>query len=249
MLALSYVVVLFWRSGGVSRGVPEDWWLYLFSYTLLGLALSVAERIHVWWQWRGAVQRMRSLDPADRDVRLGRMWLSGMRRRLAARVRDEGEVEVVNGLERFPFARGARREMAAIFWASAVIGVGLQVAPIVGVLHVSRAVGWVMLGIGTVFTVGAAWARQRTRHMETTLELNSFTIAEVGANGERRVFRWGDPLTLRGRPRLRRLELTVEGRRDYIALDYARVGIDRAVRIVLERGGFAVAEALDSSPQ
>lgn len=136
VLALTYVALLFWRSGGVSRGVPDDWGRYVFAYGLLNMAL---------------------------------------------------------------YGAGANPGLLA------------------------------------------AWARQRARYMETMLEVGPFTIAEVHPSGERRVFRWGDPLLLRGRARLRRLELSAAGRPDYIALDYERVGIDRAVRLVLERGGFNAA--------
>ena len=238
VLLLTYLAALFWPSGGVSRGVPDDWWLYLVSYSVLSTALYFAERLHGWWQWRRAVQRMRSLDPAVRDARFARMWLSGVRRQLASRVRDEGEVEVVDGLERFPFARGAQRAVATGFWTCAAIGVALQVVLIAGVPHVRRPVGWVMLVIGTLFTVAAAWTRVRLRHMETVLEVSLFAIAEVQPNGVRRSYRWADPLLLRGRPHLRRLELSMEREPGYISLDYDRVGIDRAVQIVLERGGF-----------
>jgi hypothetical protein len=67
--------------------------------------------------------------------------------------------------------------------------------------------------------------------------MSAFPIAEVGRTGKR-VLTWGGPLVLSANPRWRRLELRVPSRREHIALDYDRIGIDRVFFLVLRLGQF-----------
>ena len=48
---------------------------------------------------------------------------------------------------------------------------------------------------------------------------------------------WSQPLWVRNRPRLGRVELGVRGHPEYIALDYSRLGIMRIVDLVAEYAG------------
>ncbi|NUO64830.1 MAG: hypothetical protein HOQ34_14775 [Gemmatimonadaceae bacterium] len=236
VLFLTYVALLLWRifSG---RGL-DDWWRYVLVFGLLNYALYFSERVYLWRQRRRLVHAVRAMDPRDAEALLGRHWLAGQRRVLADEVAAEGVVETDGWVERYPFARGARRAIHASFWASVGIGLALCAVLVLDAHRVTPAVAWSIWGLATASGFVAAFARRMIRRTETVLELSRFSIAEVAPDGSRRVIRWGAPLVLRARRGLRRLELSVAGRPGCIALDFDRVGIDRAVRLVLRYGGF-----------
>ena len=93
--------------------------------------------------------------------------MSRQERQLEDRVRAEGEIEIVGGIERFPFARGAVRAVTAAFWIAVILGVSLQAALILGNDNLTRWGGWLVFAAGTLCAVLAAWARKRLHHMET----------------------------------------------------------------------------------
>jgi hypothetical protein len=237
-LFAAYAVLLLWRTS--SGAGLADWWKHLLVFVALTRLSYVAERVTAWWGVRRAVQTLRALDPAARDARLGRLWMDSAGRELADLVAAEGEAEVGAAVERFPFARGAKRGTVAALWSAlsgaAVLLVSLLVTP----RALPPAGAWAAWAGATLLLGGAAVARARLRHLETVLEVSAFGVAEVHPDDTRRVLRWGGPLVLRGRPRLRRLELSAPGAPTYIALDLDRVGIDRAVALVLRHGGFDV---------
>lgn len=242
-LVLCYVALLLWRSGFGGRDALEDWWLYMLGFAVIQFLLSVSGRVHEWWEWRRAVQALRALGPAERDARLSRLWLSGARRQLDTLVRAEGDVESDGIVERFPFARGPQRAMSAVFWAAAAMSLVILLALMTKLVGTTGVLGWGLFVIAICLAVIAAWARQRLSYMESILEIGPFLVVLIHSDGTRRTIRWSDSLLLRGRPRLRRLELSAAGRPGFVALDYDRVGIDRALALVLERGGFDLSPA------
>lgn len=236
VLFLTYLALFLWRvfSG---RGL-DDWWRYVLVFGLLNYALYFAQRVHLWRQRRLVVRTVRAMDPRDAEALLSRRWLAGQRRALADEVAAEGEVETDGMVERYPFARGAVRAIHAGFWIAVGVGLALCALLVLDARRLSPTLAWSIWGLATASGFVAAFARRMIRRTETVLELSRYSIAEVAPDGSRLVIRWGMPLVLRARRRLRRLELGVEGRPGWIGLDFDRVGIDRAVRLVLRYGGF-----------
>jgi len=233
-LYAAYVALLLWRGRG---GVPDDWWEYLILFAAVDAAMTGAAVLYERWLVRRAVRVLRGLDPAHRDERLQRIWMSDARRYLADRVAAEGVPERQGSVERFPFAHSDRRENTLLFWALA-LGAAVPLALLLARPPEAPTVGWTGWWVAVACLVGLTAVRRRGRHLTTTLEITPFAVAELGAGGHRRALRWGQALVLRNRPWRRRLELSAAGHPDFIALDYERVGFERVVRLVLEYGGF-----------
>lgn len=235
-LFVVYSGLLLWRSRGTPDGTPPDWWKMILIFAALNFLLDLAARIAYWWAGRRAIQKYRAMDPRlSRDI-IFRNQSSTLMRRLGEAVEREGDAEVGGAVERFPFARGARIATTSAFVGAVALGLILLVTLAVPLARVPAVLGWVMWSVACLCAVGAAWARRRLRHLETILEMTAFTIAEVGPHA-RRVLHWNETLVLVSRPRWRRLELRRPGAREFIALDYDRVGIHRAVyRVLLHFG-------------
>ena len=237
-LSVCYIALLLWRTDVATRGIPDNWWLYVLGFAVLSFALSGIERLAAWWQWRTAVRAIRALSPDQRRAHLQRIWLSGTRQQLTGLVDAEGTVATEGAIERFPFARGARRAILSVFWIAAGGSALLQVTVIARAAHTSSFLAWSLFAVSIVLALIAAWTRHRGQHMQTILEVGPFAVAELRADGTRRIIRWSQPLMLRARPRLRRLELSVMGQTDFIAIHYDRVGVLRALELILHRGRF-----------
>ncbi len=200
-------------------------------------AIVLAANIRQAWRVRRVVHRLRSMAPDDRDQVLGRQLSPEVREFYERRLAAEGAVDVDGFVERFPFSRVDRRETLAVFWGATTIAtVGLAVGLGVSGLEERWRGPALVVGIGAVLVMfGLA---RRFQRLASVIELTPFAIIEVRADGCRRWLYWNQPLVLRKRGWLRRLELAPQGAPGHIAIDYGRVGFDRLVAVILERGGF-----------
>ena len=246
-LSLVYGALVIWR-GRATGGTPDNWWMYIAVFAALNFGLTLASRLGVWWQGRMAVQKYRAMGPARQALALKAISSLPRGRQFAERVRLEGQPDIGQAVERYPFARGARVAALTAFITAIALGAALLGGLVLRAHSLAPVTAWTMWIAGCVAAVLAAWARRRLKHTESVLEISAFSIAEAGPEGKR-MLRWGGPLLLSARPRWRRLELRVPGQREYIALDYDRVGIDRALQLVLHFGGFAAAEGSPPNEQ
>ena len=94
------------------------------------------------------------------------------------------------------------------------------------------------LAIGMGAVVAMPVLSRRFYRLASVIELTPFAIIEVRADGRRRWLYWTQPLELRNYRWLRRLELAPQGGQGHIPIHYARIGFERLLAVVLERGGF-----------
>ena len=247
-LFLAYVVLLIWRTRREGE-TPADWWRYIALFAALSFALSIAERIRSWWNGRRVVQRYRAIDPEVRPELLRMLKGSVLTQPIAWQLEREGDAEIGGTVERFPFARGARVATRAGFIVALLLGLGLLFPLVVVPSAVSPPLAWSAWVLACICGALAAWARRRMKHLYSMLEISSFGITEVNGT-TRRMLRWGSPLVLSARPHWRRLELRPHGARDFIALDFDRIGFYRALALVVRRGGFVeLIEKLDKAEE
>ena len=236
-LFLAYVVLLIWRTRG-SGGTPPDWWIYFGIFAALNFALNVVRRLGSWWTFRREVRQYRELDPAVRPELLRILKTSVATQPLAWEIEREGEAEIGGAVERFPFARGARVATRAAFVCLVLGGLALLLPLAIAPRAFSPVLAWSVWALACLCGALAAWARRRMKHLESVLEISSFGITEVNGTS-RRMLRWGGSLLLTPHPRWRRLELRPPGSREFIALDFDRVGFYRVFALVARRGGFS----------
>ena len=228
------VGALFWLWGSTPLGHRID--LFVLMFALFGALYAV---VALWaaWRVRRVVHRLRSLAPGDRDEVLGQHIAPERRDFYAKRLAAEGSVEVNGVVERFPFSPVDRREAFAMFWgATAIATITLAVAHGVGGVPE----GWrgPALATGMLAVLAMPVFSRRSYHLASVIEVTPFATIEVRADGRRRWLYWRQPLTLQKRSWLRRVDVAPQGARDHIPLHYARVGFDRLIALVLERGGF-----------
>jgi hypothetical protein len=233
-LFITFIALLAWKAIG---GSLDDYWIYLGAYVVLMQATRVAERLRWRWTVRQGVHRLRRLDPEHRERVVGSMWPSLVRQLYVERLRKEGGPERDGTIERFPFAHSDRRENTMLFWSATATAAAVLVIPVF-VHDLSTAVGWAFLLLALVLVTIVARLRRRGRHLTTVLEVSPFGVSEISENDARRTIRWSEMLVLHNYPRRKRLELSRAGMMDFIALDYDRLGFERALGLVLEYGGF-----------
>jgi hypothetical protein len=236
LLAVCYIVLLVWRTV-VEGHLPEYWWIVLIVYFVSVQLTRWGEAFSQWFWVRRVVQLYRLLEPATREATLRRMWMAGASQRIRELVEAEGEAEIEGVVERYPFARGTKLAAVFMFWSA------IGIAAILYSLLVLRpklpsALAWGAWALGSISILSAGVLRRRMKHLESTLELSRYGIAEVEADGTRRTLRWKGSLLLRYRRWPKRLELSSPGHAETIHLDFNRVAVDRAVRLTLEYGGF-----------
>jgi hypothetical protein len=233
-LFAAYLAVVVWK---YSKHTEGNLWIYLIGWFVLRFLIWVAE--HGQWRWRErqAVRAVRSLDPAHQEALISKMWLSVDRRFYRKRLAAEGTPERADAVERFFFGASDHRENVLLFWVTAVVCMGLLT-----VLYTLRDLPtwaacslWV---ITVILMIVLAWLRRRERHLATVLEISPFAISEVTPDGTRRTIQWSQALVLWNRPRLRRAQLHVAGRADFVALDYSRLAFERIANLVLDYGKF-----------
>ena len=189
------------------------------------------------WRVRGVINRLRSLAPDDRDEVLGQHLTPEAREFYAKRLAAEGSVEFDGLVERFPFSPLDRRETLVLFWAAAAIG-AIALAAALGIGGLEQAWREAALAIGMGAVVAMPVLSRRFYRLASVIELTPLAIIEVRADGRRRWLYWTQPLELRNYRWLRRLELAPKGGQGHIPIHYARIGFDRLLAVVLERGGF-----------
>ena len=235
-LYLAYAILVAWR---MTTPMPEGILPYAFAYAVLIPLTHVAEAALDRIRLRRDVSFLASLDPAEAEARIERLWSAHARRTYRELLEQEGAVQQSLMAERFPFASGARRAVDIGFW-SATACAAMVFAALFIWRDAAAAAGWALWAIGTVLAGVAGWLRHRGREARTVLEVTPFGIAALTEAGEReRMIRWTQPLILQNQPRRQRLVLAVESGNTRIPLHYRRVGFNRLLQLTLVYGGFA----------
>ena len=237
LLAASYGILLLWRT--LAEGhIPEYWWIIIAVYFVSIQLTRTAETVWQWWQTRRVIRLYRSLDPSTQDAEFGRLWSASARHAIRELVDTEGRVEVDGAVERYPFARSVKVLARVGFWGSIIGGLLLYSVLILFSRRLSEPLAWGLWAIGTAALLASRILMRRLVYLESTLELTRFRIGEVLKDGSRCTVSWATPLYLRYRRWPRRLELVAPERKQIVRLDFDRIGIDRAVRLAVEYGGF-----------
>ena len=237
VLAISYVLLLAWRSR-VEGHIPEYWWIVIGIYFLSVQLTRWGETLWERWQLQRAVRSLRMLDPAAKDVALKRMWSSSARYELGELIKDEGEPETGDPIERYPFTRSAKVQSTVAFWLLAASATTVFAALVIVPQRFAAAFGWLGWVVAVICAIGAGVLRRRLSFLDSVLEVSRFGLAQVDSDGTRHAILWTAPLLLQYHRWPKRFELKVRGRRDTIRLDFDRAGIDRAFRLTLDYGGF-----------
>ncbi len=244
-LLVVYLAALAWKA---IAGTMDDFYWYIGGFIVVRQLSYGVERL--WWRWR--VRRLvafyRALDPARREQLLDRMWSRAasneLRDALAAHGATGGHeaTDSADGggmVERYPFSPVDRRENALLTTAIIVIGFGLAALQLS--LRLPAPVAVVLLGLSVAVVFALGWLIRRGRELGTVLEVSRFNIAELRGGERIRGIAWNQPLVLRNRRLLGRVELTAPAAARTIPLGYARVGFLGLLARVVEYGGFQVA--------
>jgi hypothetical protein len=232
---------LMWRAWGPNDMTPASFYWWISGIALMQLTYLL-EGVGLRWRLRQEVKAYLSMDPELREHLLSKVWLSVTRNYLREQLAKEPDVEVSGVAERYPFPSMDKRLSARLYWALTAVAAFL-LASALGVVSLGLAMRLVFLAVGVALVVGLAYLRQRERHLATILEVTPFAVAEIHPDGARRVILFNQPLQLRNRPRLGRVELRGTGDDRFIPLDYDRIGFQRALDRVLTFGGFREAAA------
>jgi hypothetical protein len=212
------------------------WLSRLLAAVLIGLlVLDAATR---WLDERRTIRHLNRLDPERRRAIVKNIRPYIDRTYYDQRLRHEGEPEVGGAVERYPFSPRERREQAFLYWAIVLIA-SLVLLVLMIVSHASIMERGVSAVVVTACVAALWFLRNKGERLETILEVSPFGITEVHADGSRRHVSWDAALQLRVNGRRSRVELAPLGtNRDFIALDFDRLGFNRLMEHVIEYGGF-----------
>jgi len=228
-VSLTFFIFWLWRF----RNADDRFLQYVIIMIGIRLTFAALLRIRSFLQVRNARHRFRGLTPTLQNHLIERSWLSVSRDFYSETQEPEGLPEKDGNIERFPFSRTDRRDNHVAFWLVAALVLALySVAFVIGGLP--RSVAWALWITATLLSLLLAWLRSRDLHLGTVLESSPFTLTEIAEDGSRRTVQWSQPLWARNRPWLRRVEIRVAGRPEYIALDYTRLAIGRVFDLVEE---------------
>lgn len=232
---LGFIIALFATAG--PSGVGPNTWLYLIAVNVLSQVSYVAEAGVRRWQDRQAIRGVLSMDPVARQVFLDHVWLGSVRRKLEESIAEAGDVQVDGVVEQYPFPAGDRRLVTRVFWALMCTAL-LIAATSLGVLAFGPLVRWSLVLLTALLGLLVWVVKRRDAHLATVLEITPYSIAELSPDGSRRSMLWNQGLRLSNHPRLGRLELATVDGRERLKVDYDRIGVERALRRILEYGGF-----------
>jgi hypothetical protein len=228
--------VMMWRTWGDDGMAAASLYWWIGGVALMQLT-HLLEPIGDRWLLRREVKAYLSMDPEVRERLLSRVWLSVTREYLREQLAKEPDVEIAQSAEKYPFPTMDKQLVTRLYWALAVVAAAL-LSSALDLVSLPAGIRVMLICVGGFLLVALGYLRLRAEHLLTVLEITPFAIAEIHPNGSRRVLSFNQPLELRNRPRLGRVELRAQGVRAYIALDYARVGFQRALDRVLTFGGF-----------
>ena len=237
VLALSYIGLLFWRSR-VDGHIPEYWWIVIGVYFISVRLTYWGEEAWERWRMRRVVRSYSMLDPVAKDAALKALWSTSPRYHLGELVKEEGQAEIGDVVERYPFSRSAKVQSISAFWVTSALATIVFAILILLPESLPQVGGWIVWAGAALLAIAAGILRTRMRFLDSVLEVSRFGLTEVDTTGGRRTILWTAPLLLRYRKWPKRFELSVSGRHDMIRLDFDRVGIDRAFRLTLDYGGF-----------
>jgi hypothetical protein len=201
------------------------------------LLVALSELVIQFWTVRRVVRRLRSLSPARLRHALEVFDDVHVRGYLEQLVASHGAPNEPGPVERFGFSPIDRRENACfrlIAIATFVLGIVAAIA-LPEAFQLSRVIGAALALVSLIFIV---LLERRGRRLQRRFEVSAFSLAELLPCGEVRRLHWGEGLMLRNRRWRRRIEIGPAGGSDAIVVPYAIVGFERAVELILEKGGF-----------
>jgi hypothetical protein len=229
IVAAFYGLSLFYGDRWSDVGIPVA-----FAVVYLPLLVRIGGRyLQTSWHIRRFVRSTRTLGGPARVEVLDRIEHMELRERVQQELQRHGEPGVNGLVHRFSFSPIDRRECTLAGWLSAALGTFGLILIVAGTPF--RWI-WAIVGPLAFMLAGAMWLR--VGQLATTIEISPFALSEVTIQGRIRRVLFGQGLTLVDRPRRRRLELSVTGRPEFIALPYALVGLNDAVDLLLKFGGF-----------
>ena len=224
-------MILVLRVGGGYDGAVQAW-------IIIGLALGalIYREVREAVAFSRLLHELRSLDRGDRSDVLARILDAQVRERLAAHVARDPVNPSVPPVDRFSFPQSLRQSTLITYWIAILVAAGLIISAILWTPAVTPAI--VLVFAALVLAGYAWWLHRRIPYLDSTLEISPFAISEVYPDGSRRTLLWRDAHWLINRRRSRRLDVTTANVRERIQVHYQRLEFYRAVKLVIEYGGF-----------
>jgi hypothetical protein len=225
-------------------GPVVDWiWMGGFAAVLLYAGCRL-----LWgrWQLRRAIRVLRRLTPVNRAALLEDLEDTGARAYFEYQLMEHGAASDEGVVEHFAFSPVDRREIAALTWGLAVLG--LLIPTMASSLRLD--LRWIMAALAGAIALGVAVTvliRVRA-DMSRRFAVSSFGLLETLPDGSVRRLMWGNGIVIVNRPWLRRIELSVDGNPERVHIPYNVVGFDRLVEAILEKGHFVREEAAAATP-
>jgi hypothetical protein len=186
---------------------------------------------------RKAIDSWRVLGPSEQEAGIARIWSASGRQWLRDALAGEGMVEQDGNVERFPFSKHDQEQSRRTFWF-AVIAAGVCLVLALFVESLSAWWKYVIAALGVLLGLSAVHDLFRLRHLATVLEVSPFRVAIRYPAGKMRYLLLAGPLELEHKPKSGRLELRSTGATDFIPIDCERIGVARAIDLIVQYGGF-----------
>jgi hypothetical protein len=202
------------------------------------LTLSLAQLLKQVWTVRSVVRQLRRLSPARMKQALDLFEDLDVRTYLATLLHARGMTLQPGPTERFGFSAFDRRENKWFLWTAWGTTV-LGVIAAIGLPDDSTRWRAVSIALAAASLAFVMLLEHRGRRLQRIFEISTFGLSEVQGDGGIRRVHWTEHLTLEDRRWHRRIEVARMGSDDdAIVIPYAIVGFDRAIELILERGGF-----------
>jgi hypothetical protein len=236
---LRIALYLAWAAGLIysgSHSKATNFVAWIVSYQIVSWVTVALERSLNKRRERRIVAYYQMFGDEERKAMIAKIWSVSFRRFIREQIALDIVPTVDGSTERFPFSVYYRRRTLILFWVSAVAAAVALVVP--QFMPFQRALGWSLIGFGTVCVLAASVFWRRATFANTVLEITPYTIAVVAPSGERTSLSWKTKLALVNRPRHARLDLVDINHGTVIPLHFARVGLKRAVDLVVQYANF-----------
>ena len=237
-VAFAVVAATLWR-GRIDGQLPEYWWKVWAAYFVLLFLVGPLARIYWSWRFGREAKRLAALDDSGAASRASHIWPAAARAEMLRLVGLEGSYQRDADVERFPAMSSEVRWTSIAFWISLVLTLGLVGALYWYARRVNSALAVSAWAIVAVLTLSANRLRQRAARLQAVLEVAPDAVALVAPDGQRLRLRWTDGLQLRRRNWPLRWEISSSRSDRTITVDYARVGVERAMRRIVTLAGLA----------
>lgn len=218
----------------IEPAILDDSDVRFFGVALLLLGILT---LGTHWLHSRTSRALREMLPEMRDAFFARLADDDLAVRLRRDLARDLETYQAGEVERFGFAPSLKRQATLAYWLLTVL-VG---AAILLTSRISRLPGWLAAGVIIVTVLGfpaLLFLMRWRRYLDTWLEISRFRLSEVWPDGSRRTILWNNQLLLLNQPRRHRARVFFGDTNEGIPIHFRRTNSARAIRLVVEYGGF-----------